>query len=143
MIQLLVGRQFAQELPKSTKEGKFITSIINPGLVKTQITRHASRLFMLYVKTLQATISRTPEVGGSMLVLASEGDESMHGQYLCDGKIAQWVPLHLVMNSDTFADFSRPSEWVISDESKPVQEQLWRELTAKLEAIHPGIMGNL
>lgn len=39
--------------------------------------------------------------------------------------------------------FSRPSEWVISEESKPVQEQLWRELTAKLEGIHPGILGNL
>ena len=89
MVQLLVGRQFAQELTKSTKEGKVITSIINPGFVKTQIMRHASRLFMLYVKTLQATISRTPEVGGIMLVLASEGDESMHGQYLCDGKIAR------------------------------------------------------
>lgn len=38
---------------------------------------------------------------------------------------------------------SRPSEWVISEESKPVQEQLWRELTAKLEGIHPGIMVNL
>ncbi|KAK1829766.1 hypothetical protein QBC39DRAFT_123285 [Podospora conica] len=125
MIQLLTARQFAEELTKSTKPGKVLTSVINPGFVKTSIMRHSSPMFQVYVKSLAAVMSRTPEVGGRMLVLAAEGDEAMHGQYLCDGKIAQ------------------PSEWVISEESRPVQEQLWRELTAKLEGIHPGIMGNL
>ena len=38
---------------------------------------------------------------------------------------------------------NRPSDWVLSDEGKQIQEQLWRELTEKLEAIHPGIMKNL
>lgn len=89
MIQLLTVRQLAEELNKSTKQGKVITSVINPGFVKTEIMRHSSALFKLYVKGLAAVMSRTPEIGGRMLVLAAEGDETIHGQYLCDGKIAQ------------------------------------------------------
>lgn len=89
MIQLLTARQFAEELSKSTKQGKVIASVINPGFVKTDIMRHSSPMLKLYVKGMSALLSRTPEVGGRMLVLAAEGDETMHGQYLCDGKIAQ------------------------------------------------------
>jgi len=89
MIQLLTARQFAEELNKSSKQGKVITSVINPGFVKTQIMRHSSAMFQLYVKALAVVLSRPPEVGGRMLVLAAEGDETMHGQYLCDGRIAQ------------------------------------------------------
>ena len=47
-----------------------------------------------------------------------------------------------LVNGDALTDLSRPSEWAISDDSKPVPEQLWRELTAKLEAIHPGILAS-
>jgi len=37
----------------------------------------------------------------------------------------------------------RPSDFVLSDEGMQTQKKLWRELMAKLEAIHPGIMQNL
>jgi len=37
----------------------------------------------------------------------------------------------------------RPSDWVLSDEGKQIQEQLWGELIEKLEGVHPGILENL
>lgn len=39
--------------------------------------------------------------------------------------------------------FPRPSAFVRGPEGKKVGQQLWAELSAKLEAIHPGVMDNV
>ncbi|KAK3312135.1 hypothetical protein B0H66DRAFT_595770 [Apodospora peruviana] len=127
MIQLLIMREFANQLTKSeaTKPGKVITSAINPGFVATTIMRHRGKLFQIGMVVLKALLSRTPEEGGRTLVHGAEGREETHGQYLDDCKVA------------------KPSEFVLSEEGDKTQKQLWRELMAKLEKIHPGISGNL
>ncbi|KAK1758993.1 hypothetical protein QBC47DRAFT_336586 [Echria macrotheca] len=125
LIQLLVSRELAEELTKSPKPGKVIVSVLNPGFVATQIMRRSSKAFKIYLAVLRKVMALTPEEGGRMLVLASEGDEEMHGKYLNSGKI------------------SEPSDWVMSAEGKQIQEKLWGEVTALLESIHPGIMQNL
>ncbi|KAH6857122.1 hypothetical protein B0I37DRAFT_403532 [Chaetomium sp. MPI-CAGE-AT-0009] len=125
LIQLLIVREFADELSRSTKEGQIITSVVNPGFVATQIMRHEGPFFQVYLKGLQKMLSRTPEEGSRTLVHGAAGGEETHGQYLDDCKVG------------------KPGGFVLDPKAGATQKQLWRELTAKLEKIQPGIMQNL
>lgn len=77
-------REFADELTKSVKPGKVITSAINPGFVATDILRNRSYLVKLGVTFLRMALARTAEEGGRTLVHGAEGGEETHGQYLND-----------------------------------------------------------
>ncbi|KAK4156125.1 hypothetical protein C8A00DRAFT_41389 [Chaetomidium leptoderma] len=125
LIQLLTAREFANELTRSTKPGNITSTVVNPGFVATQIMRHGGLLSQIYVKLLQKVMSRTPEEGSRTLVHGAAGGEETHGQYLDDCKVGS------------------PSAFVLSPEGEKTQKQLWRELTEKLEKIHPGIMQNI
>ncbi|KAK0641835.1 putative short-chain dehydrogenase/reductase family protein [Cercophora newfieldiana] len=125
LIQLLVGRELAAELEKSTKPGRIAASVSNPGFCKTEIMRHGSALFELYMKFMRKSLARTAEEGGRTLVLPASADETSNGQYYDSGKIGM------------------PSDWVLSEEGMQTQKKLWGELTARLEKIHPGVMQNL
>ncbi|KAK5653223.1 hypothetical protein OQA88_9122 [Cercophora sp. LCS_1] len=125
LIQLLTAREFAKEVTNSTKPGRVIVSVTNPGFVRTDIMRHGGPLFQIYLKIISAAFARTTEEGARTLVLPAQGDEATHGKYMNDGIIAE------------------PSDWVLSEEGREKQQQLWRELAAKLEQIHPGILGNI
>jgi NAD(P)-dependent dehydrogenase (short-subunit alcohol dehydrogenase family) len=91
LIQLLVVREFAEELTKSTKPGKIITSVINPGFVATNIMRHEGWLFQIYLKGLRKMLARTAEEGSRTLVHGALGGEETHGQYLDDCKVGKYV----------------------------------------------------
>ncbi|KAK0620803.1 putative short-chain dehydrogenase/reductase family protein [Immersiella caudata] len=125
MIQLLVARELASELGKEGKEGRVAVSVANPGFCKTEIMRHGSALFEVYMKAMRRILALTAEEGGRTLVLPASADESSNGQYFDYGKVG------------------KPSDFVLSDEGSQTQKKLWGELTARLERIHPGIMQNL
>lgn len=91
-MQLLIVREFANELAKSTKPGKIITSVVNPGFVATQLMRQKGPLFQVYQKVLQKVLARTPEEGSRTLVHGAEGGEETHGQYLDDCGVGRYVP---------------------------------------------------
>lgn len=91
LIELLIVRELAEQITKSSKPGRITTSVINPGFVKTEIMRDATFLFKVYVVLLAAAMSRTPEEGGRTLVNAAEGGEETHGQYLDDCKVGTLV----------------------------------------------------
>jgi len=84
-------REFANELTKSTKPGKVITSAVNPGFVATDILRNRSFLVKLGVTLMRIAIARTPEEGGRTLVHGAEGGEETHGQYLNDCAVGKYV----------------------------------------------------
>ncbi|KAK0621948.1 hypothetical protein B0T17DRAFT_494175 [Bombardia bombarda] len=125
LIQLLTMREFANELSKSHKNGKVIVSVVNPGFVKTEIMRHAGAMLQVGLKVLRKVLARTTEEGGRTLIHGAEGGEETHGQYLNDCKVG------IV------------GEFVSSPEGEQKQKQLWRELTEKLESIHPGCLQNI
>ncbi|KAK4112781.1 putative short-chain dehydrogenase [Canariomyces notabilis] len=125
LIQLLVAREFAKELSNSSKPGKVITNVVNPGFVATQIMRHGGPVFQVYLKLMKAALSRTAEEGGRTVVNGAEGGEETHGQYLNDCQVGS------------------PSTFVLSEEGGKVQKQLWDELMAKLEKVHPGVTQNI
>lgn len=87
MMELLLVRELADHITKSSKPGRVTASIINPGFVKTDIMRDASWLYHIYVRGLAAMMARTAEEGGRILVNAAEGGEETHGQYLDDCKV--------------------------------------------------------
>ena len=87
LIQLLVAREFAAELSESTKPGRVVTSVVNPGFVATQIMRQGGPLYQIYIKCVQALLSRTAEEGGRCLVHGAQGGEETHGQYLDDCEV--------------------------------------------------------
>ncbi|KAK3389889.1 hypothetical protein B0H63DRAFT_388730 [Podospora didyma] len=125
MVQLLTVREFANELAKSTKGGKIITNVVNPGFVATDIMRHSTWAFQLWYRPLRWIMARSAEEGGRTLVHGAEGAEETHGQYLDDCKIGA------------------TSAFVISPEGDETQKRLWRELRAKLEAVHSGVLQNI
>ena len=89
LIQLFCTRELANQLDKSGKEGRIITSTMNPGFVNTAIMRDAKWPYTWWLWFLKKTLSRTPEEGGRILVNAAEGGMETHGQYLDDCKVGK------------------------------------------------------
>lgn len=87
MMELLLVRELADQITKSSKPGRITVTILNPGFVKTEIMRDATWLFRIYCVCLAAAMARTSEEGGRILVSAAEGGEETHGQYLDDCKV--------------------------------------------------------
>ena len=75
-------------------------------------------------RIMKALLARTTEMGSRSLVHAGSAGANTHGQYLSDCHTA------------------KPAKLVTSPEGEVVQDRLWAELTSKLEAIKPGVMGN-
>ena len=89
LIQLFCSRELANQLDESGKNGRIITSTINPGFVNTAIMRDAKWPYTWWLAFLKMTLSRTSEVGGRTLVHAAEGGDETHGQYLDDCKVGK------------------------------------------------------
>ena len=99
-----------------------IINTVNPGLCYSELSREmqgwAVALFM-------RLLARTTEVGSRTLVAAVFAGKESHGQYMSDCVV------------------KAPSPFVRSEEGKKTQERVWKELSAKLEEIQPGILANL
>ncbi|OLN87234.1 hypothetical protein CCHL11_03561 [Colletotrichum chlorophyti] len=117
----MCARELANRIEESTKPGHVIVSTVNPGLVNTQIARNLGYWYGKFLSIVFMLVARTPEEGSRTIVLAAEGGEKTHGQYLNDGQVGV------------------PSDFVTSEEGLRVQKQLWVELMLKLDAIYPGI----
>jgi retinol dehydrogenase 12 len=90
LVQLLLVRELANMIgaPENGKPGVFI-SIVNPGAVKTDISRDAGAAMAAYTKVVQAILCRSAEEGSRTLVHAAAGGSETHGQYLSDCKIGE------------------------------------------------------
>jgi retinol dehydrogenase-12 len=121
-IELLIVRELATHLTSSTNHGNITTSLINPGFVDTEIMRHASFAFSLFVSGLKKLMSRTTEEGGRTLVFAAYGGPETHGMYLDDCTVGKVAP------------------WIVSEDGLETQKKLWAELSENLEKISPGVM---
>jgi retinol dehydrogenase-12 len=89
LIELFCVRELANQLGKSTKEGRIIMSVINPGFVATNLMREKGFVYNLWFQPSKKIMSRTAEEGGRTLVHAAEGGEETNGHYLDDCKIGR------------------------------------------------------
>lgn len=108
--------------PKSPEQPyPVIANFINPGLCHSSLMRE-----MITVGAILKLImgARRTDVGARTLVHATQAGPESHGQYLSDSAV------------------SPPASFVTSEEGKKFQVRWWKELSAKLESIHPGILQN-
>lgn len=89
LMQLLAFRALAAELSRSSKPGRIITSLINPGFVSTDVLREMDGPMVLLYALLKKALSRTAEEGSRTLIHAAEGGAETHGQYLNDCQIGE------------------------------------------------------
>lgn len=83
-MQIFAVREIAPRMME--KGSKVILNIINPGLAKTELTRHVTGIEKIAVTVMKAVLARTAEEASRSLVYGvSVGPES-HGLYFtnCD-----------------------------------------------------------
>jgi retinol dehydrogenase-12 len=90
--------------------------------VNTEVMRNAGKLFNIYVVAMKKLAARTPEEGGRTLVFGAYGGKETHGMYLDDCAVGMVSP------------------FIESEDGAKAQKKLWKELSAKLEKIEPGVM---
>ncbi|KAF9735861.1 hypothetical protein PMIN06_010896 [Paraphaeosphaeria minitans] len=113
-IRAMADRKSAQAVPVTF-------NCVNPGLCHSELARDSGIAFTI----LKFFFARTTEFGSRTLVHAASSGAESHGHYLSDCRV------------------QLPSEYVLSNEGYVVQNRVWDELTAKLEAIKPGVTANL
>lgn len=119
LLEVLVVRQIAPQLA-----GSGVTlNILNPGLCHSELSRETG--FAVHV--LKWFIARTTEVGSRTLVAAATAGKESHGKYMTDGLVAD----------DALSAFAR------SEDGSVAGKRVWKELSAMLEQIQPGVLKNI
>ena len=132
------GKHWAEQYPISKLLGIFaVRSIVkehpadtypvtinlpSPGLCHSGLSREAKGMQKVAFTVMKGLLARSTETGSRTLVDGGVEGAKSHGHYLEDCKVAE------------------PSEVVT--ENLDVQDRLWVELKAKLEAIQPGVTAN-
>lgn len=121
LLEVFAVRKIAT-LMSSSKNSSVILNMLNPGLCHSSLARSATGLTGAFLWTLKALLARTTEAGSRTLVYAGLAGPESHGQYMTDGHVTEEI-----------------APWIKTDEGKAMQEKLWKELSAKLEKIEPGV----
>ncbi|KAF7560991.1 hypothetical protein G7046_g3139 [Stylonectria norvegica] len=106
-----------------TKNGVVINAA-NPGLCNTGLARYTSTLNRVRVRTLNALIGRTPEMGSRTLLHAGTAGIDSHGNYLSDAQIKP----------------SYVADWASNESAMKFQKRLWGQLAQRLQSIQPGCL---
>lgn len=85
MVQILAILQFAKLYPVS--ETGVIVNLLNPGLVKTGLTRRLGLVSRLLIGFFRFLIARTAEMGSRTILHAMNAGKESHGSYVSDCKI--------------------------------------------------------
>ncbi|KAF6817838.1 short-chain dehydrogenase reductase family [Colletotrichum sojae] len=121
LMQLLLARELADKISSGDQPGNVVISVVNPGLAHSEVARNVRYVHGEVIQFVFWLVARTAEQASRALVLAAEGGQETHGEYLDDGRIG------------------RASALATSEEGLKIQKQLWEELLAKLEDISSGI----
>jgi len=119
LLEVLTVRQIAPRLEGSG----VILNMLNPGLCHSELARNSGWGLAI----LKFFIARTTEVGSRTLIAAAAAGPESHGQYMNDAAVSQ----------------AALSNFVKSEDGKEASNKVWKELSAILEKIQPGVTGNL
>lgn len=109
-----------QELAARTRGSDVIITMVNPGLCHSALGRESGWLLAV----MKFVLARSTEVGSRTLVAGISTGIEGHGSYMTDAAVEN----------------TALSPFVRSDDSRFAREKLWKELSAILEPIRPGIM---
>lgn len=112
-----------QELAGRTRGSDVIITMVNPGLCHSALGRDAGWGLAI----LKAVLARSTEVGSRTLVAGISTGIEGHGSYMTDAAV----------DNTSFSPFVR------SADGSAAREKLWKELSAILEPIRPGIMQSI
>ncbi|RDA86149.1 hypothetical protein CP532_3041 [Ophiocordyceps camponoti-leonardi (nom. inval.)] len=118
LLQILVVREMAARTGASFP---VTINCTNPGFCHSQLAREAG--WYLYIMGL--LLARSTEVGSRTIVAGAAAGPETHGKYMSESVVIE------------------PGEFVTSEKGAEVQTKVWSELMAKLEAIVPGVTGNI
>lgn len=119
LLEVLVVRQIAPQLAGNG----VVLNMLNPGLCHSELTRDAPLRFTI----MKFFLARSTEVGSRTLVAAAVAGKESHGKYMTDGLVAD----------------KALSPFVTSEDGKTAAKKVWKELSAILEGIQPGVVKNI
>lgn len=119
LLEVLVVREIA---PRLTDSG-VVLNMLNPGLNKTALGGNESWVLVV----MRSLLGRQVHVGARTYVSAAVAGRESHGRYMTDGKV----------------DDGALSSFVRSKKGEEVGRRVWKELKAILEAIEPGVTGDV
>ena len=114
---------FVRALAPKIKDSGVALNILNPGLCHSSLSRDSG----FGLEVMKFFLARSTEVGSRTLVAAAAAGAKSHGRYMDDG----------LVHDEGVSEFAR------SEDGKKAQDKVWKEMTAKLEGISPGIMKNV
>ncbi|KAK8123876.1 hypothetical protein PG999_003794 [Apiospora kogelbergensis] len=120
LLGVFAVRSIAKEHPADAYQ--VTVNLANPGLCHSDLARGAEGFQRVAFSLMKAAVARTAEQGSRTLVDAGVQGAKSHGQYLDNCRIA--LPSAVVLQNGE------------------VQDRLWVELKATLEAIQPGVTSN-
>ncbi|KAL1304753.1 hypothetical protein AAFC00_003691 [Neodothiora populina] len=124
LLEILVVRELCQT--QISRPYPVTINTPTPGFCYSELVREAEGTWRgTFYNIMKRLVARTTEVGSRTLVLCGLAGQETHGEWMVDGKPA------------------RTSSFTTSEEGKKVGARVWKELSEKLEAIHPGILRNL
>ncbi|KAG6835245.1 hypothetical protein H0H93_003570 [Arthromyces matolae] len=106
-----------------------IVNGVNPGFCHSELAREVSGIQAIMMWTMKVFLARTPEQGARQLVYAALGGQTG------DGEVEEKLRGAYVST----ANVEEPSDFVIGEEGKVVQEKLWKEVVEILEKVDPRV----
>ena len=119
LLEVLIVRELAPKL----QDSNVILNMLNPGLCHSRLARDAGWRLAL----IKFFLARSTEVGSRTLFAAAVAGPESHGKFMSDG----------IIHDDKLSDF------VKSPDGKKAAKKVWKELSAILEEIQPGVTSNL
>lgn len=116
LLEVLVVRQIAPQLVGSGVN----LNMLNPGLCHSELARDGP----WSITVMKFFLARSTEVGSRTLVAAGTAGKESHGKYMTDGVVSD----------------AALSAFVRSDDGATAGKKVWKELSAILEGIQPGVL---
>ncbi|KAJ9657661.1 hypothetical protein H2198_004189 [Neophaeococcomyces mojaviensis] len=118
LAPLITAQQTSPSSPEEQR-GEVIVNILNPGFCYSDLVREEGIL----MKTMQALLARTREMGGRPIAAGLIAGPESNGMYMHDGVVDQAALSH----------------FVLSEEGEKCAERLWLEVKEALEGVRKGV----
>ncbi|KAF8998500.1 hypothetical protein BDQ17DRAFT_1309044 [Cyathus striatus] len=123
----LLNLFFVRALNERLRDLPLIVNCVNPGYCYSELRRDAKGIIAVVLRLVDKALARTSEEGSRMLIYAAIGGsttlEQMRGGYI------------------NLANVCEPSDFVLGENGKKIQNKFWDNLISELVAIDSEVQG--